>query len=265
LSNRESLKTWAAVAVLLIFAGVASAVVPFVLDQAGSDDATVEEATREPLETTVDVSQLPFIGEVLVEIPFIADNVQGLPVSALQAFGVAFGVVLVSTGGMGLLITIVVLLFSRFVSRVYEDEAYQQSTSTLQEQEKNRLSEIQKAKPPTSESDKEKRSRWSLGIYAFIFLLFVWIVGLTLGATYLADTEVQILGQTFSGTFVLNLILGLSTILILYLSLRKAEPEEWENPPSDNNPVNWGFIWIVVSGLLIVGLGAGAALAMRGG
>ena len=75
MSNRESWKTWAAVAALLIFAGVASAVVPLLLDQA-DDGASTTEAAREPWETTIDVSQLPFIGVVLVEIPFIADNIQ---------------------------------------------------------------------------------------------------------------------------------------------------------------------------------------------
>ena len=264
MSNRESLKTWAAVAVLLIFAGLASAVVPVLLDQPESDSAATE-VERDPWETTIDVSQLPFIGEVLVEIPFIAENVQGQPITALQAFGIAFGVVLIGVGAVGLGITIAIMLFDRFVTRVYADEGYQAATAELQQREKTRLKEIQEGKPTAVGPEKARRSRWSMGIYAFIFLLFVWIVGLTLGAVYLGDAEVEILGLTLSGTAVLNLVLGLATIVILYLALRRREPEELENPASDNNPVNWGYIWIVVSGLLIVGIGAGAALATRGG
>jgi hypothetical protein len=265
LSNRESLKTWAALAILLIFVGLASAVVPFLLDQAESESATSADVAREPWETTIDVSQLPFIGEVLVEIPFIADNIQGQPITALQAFGIAFGVVLVSVGAVGLLITVAVMLFDRLVNRVYVDEGYQVATAELQQREKTRVKDLQKDKPKAPGPEKKVRSRWSMGIYAFIFLLFVWIVGLTLGTVYLSDTEVEILGLTIGGTTVLNLILGLSTIVILFLALRGRDPEEMENPASDNNPVNWGYIWVVVSGLLIVGLGAGAALAVRGG
>lgn len=265
LSNRESLKTWAAVAALLIFAGLASAVVPFLLDQAAAESASAGEAAREPLATTIDVSQLPFIGEVLVEIPFIADNIQGQPITALQAFGIAFGVVLISTGAVGLLITVLVLIFDRFVGRVYADEDYQAATTELQQREKARLSELQKDKPTSVGPEKRVRSRWSMGIYGFFLLIFVWIIGLALGAVYLADAEVDILGLTFSATLVLNLILGLLTLVILVLSVRRSDPDAWENPASDDNPVNWGYIWIVVSGLLIVGLGAGAALAMRGG
>jgi hypothetical protein len=104
-----------------------------------------------------------------------------------------------------------------------------------------------------------------LGVYGFIFLLLVWIGGLVLSNVYLADTELNALGMAFSGTFVLNLILGLLTIAVLYLWLRRRSLEELENPDSDNNPVNWGYIWLVVSGALIVGIGAGAALAVRGG
>jgi len=265
LSNRGSLKTWAVVAVVLIFAGLASAIVPFLLDQSGAENASSEEVAREPLETTLDVSQLPFIGEVLVEIPFIADNIQGLPITALQAFGVILGAVLVGVGATGVLITVLVLVFDRFVSRVYAEEDYQTATTELQQREKDRIKQLQSDKPTPAGPEKEVRSRWSIGVYAFIFLLFVWIIGLMAGAVYLSDTAVEILGLSISGTAALNLVLGLFTIVILVLALRKRDPDELENPASDNNPINWGYIWVIVSGLLIVGLGAGAALVLRGG
>lgn len=265
MSNRESLKTWVVVAAVLIFAGLASAIVPFLLDQADAESASAQEVAREPWETTIDVSQLPFIGEVLVDIPFIADNIQGRPITALQAFGIAIGFVLVSVGATGVLITVLVMILDRFVNRVYADESYQTATAELQQREKDRVKELQKDKPAVAGPEKAVRSRWSMAIFGFIFLLFVWIIGLTVGAVYLSDTEVEILGLSISGSALLNLFLGLFTIIILYLSWRGRDPEELENPASDNNPINWGYIWVVVSGLLIVGLGAGAAMAMRGG
>ena len=264
MSNRESWKTWAAVAALLIFAGVASAVVPLLLDQA-DDGASTTEAAREPWETTIDVSQLPFIGVVLVEIPFIADNIQGQPITALQAFGIAIGVVLVSVGAVGLLITVLALLFDRLVKRVYSDEGYQESRAELQEREKARTKELQQGHPTAAGPKKETRSRWSMGVYAFIFLLFVWIGGLIVGAVYLSESEVDFFGLTMSAANAFNLVLVLLTIVILFLALRRRDPEELENPSSDSNPVDWGYIWVVVSGLLIVGIGAGAAWATRGG
>lgn len=265
MSNRESWKTWAAIAGLLIFAGLASAIMPFLLDQLGGDGSTATEVAGEPLETTIDVSQLPFIGEVLVEIPFVSENIQGRPITALQAFGVAFGAVLVGVGAVGLLITVLTVIFDRLVTRVYADEAYQEATAELQQREKSRVKELQENQPAIVGTEQGTRSRWSMGIFAFIFLLFVWIIGLTIGTVYFEDTEVDILGLTIGAVALFNLILGLITILVLFLALRHRDPEELENPASDNNPVNWGFIWIVVSGLLIVGIGAGAALATRGG
>jgi len=248
----------------LIFAGLASAVVPFLLDQADESDSSTGVA-REPLETTIDVGQLPFIGEVLVEIPFIAENIQGQPITALQAFGIAFGVVLVSVGAIGLLLTILTVVFDRLVNRVYGDESYREATAELQQREKARVKEIQQGQPPAVGPEKKVRSRWSMGVYAFIFVLFVWIIGLTLGAVYFGDAEVEILGASISAATLLNLVLVLLTIAILYLALRRRDPEDLENPASDYNPVNWGYIWIVVSGILIVGIGAGAAMATRGG
>ena len=264
MSNRESWKTWAALAALLIFAGLASAIVPILLDQADEGDSSTEVA-REPLETTIDVSQLPFIGEVLVEIPFVAENIQGQTITALQAFGIAFGVVLVGVGAVGLLITLLTVLFDRLANGVYGDERYQEATVELQQREKARVKELQQGQPPSVGPEKKVRSRWSMGIYAFIFLLFVWIIGLAVGTVYFGDTEVEILGASISAATLLNLVLVLLTIVILYFALRRRDPEELENPASDSNPVNWGYIWIIVSGLLIVGIGAGAAMATRGG
>lgn len=263
--KRESLKTWAAVAVLLIFAGLASAVVPWLFDQAQAESGSTEALASGPIVTTIDVSQLPFIGEVLVDIPFIADNIQGQPITMLQAFGIAVGVVLAGVGATGLAITGLVVLFDRFVRRVYADEAYQTAATELQQREKEFVSELRKDRPSITTSEETARSRWSLGVFGFIVLLLVWIGGLTVSTIYLADSQLEILGLTLSASLVLNLFLGLFTIAILYLWLRRRSPEELENPKSDNNPVNWGYIWLVVSGLLIVGLGAGAALAVSGG
>lgn len=264
MSNRESWKTWAVVAALLIFAGLASAIVPFLLDQADESDSSTEVA-REPLETTIDVSQLPFIGEVLVEIPFIAEKVQGQPITALQAFGIAFGVVLVAVGAVGLLITILTVLFDRLVNGVYRDEGYREATTELEQREKDRVKELQQGRSPAVGPERKVRSRWSMAIFAFIFVLFVWIIGLTLGTVYFGDAEVEIAGVSLSAATLFNLILVLLTVLILYLTLRRRDPEDLENPASDLSPVNWGYIWIIVSGILIVGIGAGAALATRGG
>jgi hypothetical protein len=263
LNNRESLKTWAAVTVVLIFAGVASAVVPWLFNQAQTESAATAAAPSGPVETAIDVGQLPFIGEVLVDIPFIAENIQGQPITMLQAFGIAIGVVLAGIGAAGMAITGLVVLFDRFVNRVHGDEKYQTAVTQLDQREKERVGEIRKGQPATAASGGKAGSRWSMGVYGFIFLIFVWIGGLVVGNVYLADSEANLLGLTVSASALLNLVLGLLTIVVLFLLLRKRSLDELENPESDNNPVNWGYIWIVVSGLLIVGLGAGAALAVR--
>jgi hypothetical protein len=259
LSNRRSLRGWAAVAAVLIFAGLASALVPFLLDKAKASNASAAAAPKQAQETTIDVGQLPFIGEVLVDIPVIKDKIQGQPISMLTAFGIAMGVVLVSVGGAGILITGVVSLFDKQVNRVYENEDYQTAAAALQGREKAQIVDLRRTKP-TNTSEGKARSRGPIAVYAFIALILVWIVGKTLSSVYLVSSEVTFLGLTFSGGFVLNLILGLLTIALLYLALRKRTLDDVENPASDNNPVNWGLVWVTITGLLIVGLGAGAAL-----
>ncbi|MGD2050021.1 MAG: hypothetical protein PVH03_11005, partial [Chloroflexota bacterium] len=139
----ESWKTWILVAGLLIFAGIASATIPFLVEQINNQDEPATLRETHPSVTTVDVSELPFIGEVLVEIPFIAENIQGLPITMLQAFGVAFGVVLFAVGATGVLITLLVFIPSRWINNVYADEEYQEAQNELVQREKETLKERQ--------------------------------------------------------------------------------------------------------------------------
>ena len=40
------------------------------------------------------------------------------------------------------------------------------------------------------------------------------------------------------------------------------DPEDLESHESDLKPVNWGAIWVIVTGLLVVGIGTGLAIAL---
>ena len=64
---------------------------------------------------------------------------------------------------------------------------------------------------------------------------------------------------------VINGILILITIVVLVLTARARKPGALDNPENDNDPVNWGYIWILLSGLIIVGIGTGLAIALRSG
>jgi len=262
LKRSGSWQTWLLVSALVIFAGVASAVVPILLDQSGGETGVETLRESHPAATTIDVSQLPFIGEVLVEIPFIAENVQGQPITLVQALGIALGVVLISVGGLGILISVVTFLFSKLVTKVYADDSYHESTAKLEQKRKDSIKSLAADRPAADPVEPERRARGSILVFAFIVVLLVWITSILIGIGLFRGETISIANVDISAVLMISLVTILITIVVLYLFLRHKDPVELESPESDNYPVNWGAIWVIVTGMLIVGLGTGLAVAL---
>jgi hypothetical protein len=261
LNRSESWKTWIIVAGLLIFAGIASATIPFLIDQLNNSDEPSTSRETHPTVTTIDVSELPFIGEVLVEIPFIAENIQGLSITLLQAFGVIFGVVLVTVGAFGVLITLLVFIPSRWINNVYADKGYQEAQTELEERQKASLKNLQQEQPLAEPVEAERRIRWSAVTFGLIVVVLVWVTSVLLAFGLFQNETISIGGFDISAVALLSLVSVVVTIIVLYLALRRRDPTELETAESDNKPVNWGAIWVIVTGLLVVGIGTGLAIA----
>lgn len=258
----ESWKTWILVAGLLIFAGIASATIPFLVEQLNNREEPVTLRETHPTVTTVDVSQLPFIGEVLVGIPFIAEKIQGLPITMLQAFGVAFGVVLFAVGATGVLITLLVFIPSRWINNLYADESFQEAQNELVQREQAALKERQQGQPSAGPVEAEKGIRWSAITLGLIIVVLVWVASVSLAFGLFQDETITIGSLQISAVAFFSLISVVITIIILYLALRRRDPAELETAESENKPVNWGTLWVIVTGLLVVGIGTGLAIAL---
>lgn len=257
----ESWKTWILVAGLLIFAGIASATIPFLVEQLTNQGEPATLRETHPTVTTVDVSELPFIGEVLVEIPFIAENIQGLPITMLQAFGVAIGVVLFAVGATGVLITLLVFIPSRWINNVYADEKFQEAQNELVQREKAAIKERQQVQPAVESNEVEKHKQWSAFTLGLIIVVLVWVTSVLLAFGLFQNETITIGSLEIGAVAFFSLTSVVITIVILYLAFRRRDPAELDSAESENNPVNWGTLWVIVSGLLIVGIGTGLAIA----
>ncbi len=262
LKRSGSWQTWLVVAALVIFAGVASAVAPFLFDQFGGGAETETLRESQPAVTSIDVSQLPFIGEVLVEIPILAENIQGQPITLIQALGIALGVVLISVGALGILITVITLLFSKSLTNVYTDDSYQESTAKLEQQQKETIKRLETDRPIVGPVEPERRARGSILVFAFIVIVLVWITSILVGFGMFQGETIAIANVEIGAVGLISLLTVLITIVVLYFLLRNRDPVELESPESDNYPVNWGAIWVIVTGMLIVGIGTGLAVAL---
>jgi hypothetical protein len=259
LKNSASWLTWIIVAGLLIFAGIASAVVPLVIDEIqGSEDSAVQLESG-PTETKVDISELPFVGSLVVEIGFIQDNIQGRTITLLQAFGIILGAVLVGVGALAVPLAGITMVYSRQLNKVTSDESYQTAVSEIERREKEFVKSMAEQQPPKTEDDPQVRSLSSALIIGFLIVTLVWITAYTVGVSILEGGTWDLFGLELSAGAFSGLV-ALITAIILIPVFRSRHPVSYEEPESENEPVNWGTIWVIVTGFIVVGIGAGIAI-----
>jgi hypothetical protein len=261
LKQNDSWKTWLLVVALLIFAGVASAVVPFLLDQAG--DTAKPDTERAETVITIDVEEY-VIGDKLNEIGFIKKYIDGRRLTSWQAFGMLSGFTLVSIGGAGLVLALVSMLFSRQVSSVLSDEGYKAAQAKLTKRDQASVKSLMQERA-SSEPESGSRAYWPVVVTSSLVLLIVWVVGIVLGNSILEGATWSIANTTINVSTIVTATLLLIAGLVIVLITRQRGPGGIYGDSTDGMPVNWGIIWVIVSGMLTVGLGTGISVALQSG
>jgi hypothetical protein len=266
LSKSESRRTWVIVFVLIIFAGVASAAWPFIADLIGGDsgqESAAAEIEAENAVIVINIQELP-LSDAFLLLPFDTENVDDILLSQIEVLAIATGIVLISVGGLGLLIALVTWLLSKQITAVATEEDYQAAQAELDKRAKAELQAVNQEQSLT-EPHPERSERWSTISTSIVILIFVWIAGLVLGLSIFGDTTYELNGREVSPVAIINGVLILITIVVLVLAARSRKPGALDAPESDYDPVDWGYIWILLSGLIIVGIGTGLAIALRSG
>ena len=98
-----------------------------------------------------------------------------------------------------------------------------------------------------------------------MILVIVWISAVALGEAIYGD-EVRVSGDRLvdpAQTFTL-VVVGLTTLVLILLGAT-GNLGQFDETAGENRAVNWGTIWVLLSGLLVVGVGLGLTVAIRGG
>ncbi len=257
----DSAKNWIMAIGLLLFAGVASGAWLYFSSQDSSDRSSTDVPRAEPLPVIIQVEDY-VLGSDLLQIGPVSDF-NGTEINQRMVILVAFALVTALVVGFGLLITLLSWITSRQVTTVVSDEGYLEATTTLSNTEKERLKERREIQPTSDLPGADQRAKSGWFATSLLFILLVWISGLILSVTFLADVSWNIFGQEVSAALLVNLLLITTASVLLYAVARNREPADLTHSESDNYPINWGTIWILVTGLIIVGVGTGLAIAMR--
>lgn len=245
LSGRESLRNGLIILALLIGFGVITAVWPIL---AGAGSSAV---TRVPVETEHIELTLPFLGDVSL--------------SSLQLLAALAALVIGPVVVTGAVLAFLSVLASRQVAQVQanSEEFHPQETGIAGLIYKpfeiiggfiRRSGEKYqgRSKHPTPA---HQMPRWSIASTSLIILMFVAFFGLVIDGTFFPEGEIPWNGQVIHSTWITVGIPILLTLLIVFWRLRLQRAAITED--GDTAGIPWDFIAILLTGLLVVGLGIG--------
>lgn len=272
----ETWKTWLVIGGLLLFSGVASVIWLsagdigtgesglFNLEEGLSlEETAVVEQDVEPV--TIQLDEYLF-GEVLVEAPLLRD-LQGVEVDPLVLTGILAAVFLGGLLAVGIPLGLIYIKLDEQAEAVKEDPDFQAAQQKLQEREKEWRKAQEEARPSASASDDDPQEDrpfsfiFTASATAFLFAIFV---SFALAETFYPEGELYLAGDILLDP-VVPVMAGmlLITALILLAIFRPRRATALAEGSADDGSIPWGTIWVVLTGLVFLGIGTGLMLAVR--
>ena len=273
----ENLTVWLVILGLLLFSAVASAVWLALED----DEVIAEEADDEVVGALFDFDlELPLgdeppegetemviidldnylLGEALVNLPLIGE-LNGLVVHPLLITAILAAIFVGGLLAMGVPLAFLYARLDQQTVEIKEDPSYQEALSELEERERERLAEIGERQAGGERPERTPSFSWSNFLYA---LLFVMSLGFAVADSLTPGMEVDLVGLTIESTIVIPISLALLTALVfLFIYQRPRAAVEQAEAAEDESGIPWGIIWVIVSGLIFLGIGTGLMFAVR--
>ena len=270
----ETWKTWLVIIGLLLFSGVASVLWLGAgdLDIGGtglanlgdslSPSALVDEEV-EPVTIQLDEYLL---GEVLVDVPLLRE-LNGVQVDPMVLTGVLTAIFLGGLLAVGVPLGLLYIRLDKQAETVKEDPEFQAAQQRLEEREKEWRKEQEAQRPSASapdETSSEERSFsfvFTTSATAFLFAIFL---SFALAETFYPEGELRLAGDTLLDPVVpVGAVMLLITAFVLLAVFRPRRATAVAAEDGDRRPIPWGTIWVILTGLVFVGIGTGLMLAVR--
>lgn len=235
--NKRSWITWGIIFVILVGSGVLTILLPALLGGGGS-------ATPLPSEPTTVTIPLP--------VP-----IGGRSEVTLPSWQLMLGLAVLIPGlviGAGLTLGIVYILLSRLVTHTTGSNDFKQSATALDKRQAERIAQMRQTRP-TSAAPESTWRRWAVITTILTVLMFVAFVTLLFTSTLFPGGQIIRQDAIVNiGSIVVGVAL-LLTLLFMALWLRHDRIASFNR--GDALAIPWDFIAVVITGLLVVGLGIG--------
>lgn len=236
MKNKQSLITWLIIFAILVGSGIMTIILPSLFG--GSS------ATPLPSETTTVTVPLP--------IPIGGRSEITLPSwQWMLGLGLLVPALVI---GAGLTLALIYILLSRLVVKTTSSASYQTKTTALEQRQTQKISKMRETRP-TSTAPESTWRRWSIVTTAITVLMFVAFVALLFASVAFPSGQIIRNGAIVNIASMIVLVTVGITLLALVLWLRPDRINAINR--TETMAIPWDFIAVVLSGLLVVGLGIG--------
>lgn len=237
MSEKESIKNWVAIFVVLVLTSLVAVAWPSISGGFHGPSVSVSAPGEVPIIT------LPrAIGTVTEVNGFVVIGV--LAVAAVSLVALASALI---GGGY--------LFLAKRADVIKESKEFQDHVSQLEKKEQEQIQTLRNGRtsdPIPDHSD----LRWSVLSTSLITLLLV-LAAATIVNNALIPVEAHMMIRTFALSTRL-VIVAASLLLTLLVLVWRMRPERFAAmEASDNGPIPWDSIWVILTGLVVVGIGIG--------
>jgi hypothetical protein len=236
LRNKQSLITWLIIFAILVGSGVLTILLPSLVGGSST--------TPLPSETTTVTFPLP--------VP-----IGGRSEITLPSWQWMLGLAILIPGlviGAGLTLGIVYIILSRLVANTTSSSSYQKNSVTLDNRQTEKIARLRETRP-TSAAPESTWRRWSVITTAITILMFVAFLTFLFASTIFPNGQIvrnDAIVNIVSVMVVIAVVIALAAIVMWLRSDRIAAINRTESLA-----IPWDFIAVVITGLLVVGLGIG--------
>lgn len=236
MKNKQSLITWLIIFAILVGSGILTIMLPTLFGGSSS--------TPLPSETTTVTIPLP--------VP-----IGGRSEITLPSWQLMLGLALLIPAlviGAGLTLAILYILLSRLVANNTSSSNYQKKAAALQQRQNEKVVKLRETRP-TSVAPESTWQRWSVITTAITILMFVAFLTLLFASVTFPSGQIVRNDAIVNIASVLVLLAVGIVLLGLVLWLRSDRINAINR--TEAMAIPWDFIAVVISGLLVVGLGIG--------
>jgi len=238
LRTTESLKSWGAILLLVIIAGSAAVLWPVIADQLGGSSSRVEVESE-----NIDIS-----------LPVTILNTDSVSLTTLQAMGILVVVVVGAVVVTGVILSFAYVRLARQTATLLESEQFSAHLSALNEKQTAEITRLGTGRTVAPVPD-HRMPRWSVISTSLIVLLFVLLFGMLVNGTFVPESEYVVAGKLINSALPVAGGFVLAAIALLLWRMRPKAIERVET--TDYESIPWDSVWVIVSGILVVGLGIG--------